>query len=114
MTEGDRLEREFGLVRAHTLIGRALLLGGRAPEALQEFDTALFAGVRLRQEAGMARAPDFAWLGTAPASFRLAAPEWLGAAVAAMELHDAAGRWSVAGERRRHRDARGRWPRRDR
>ncbi|GAA4690551.1 tetratricopeptide repeat protein [Phytohabitans rumicis] len=92
---GDRLEREFGLVRTHTLIGRALLLGGQPGTALDEFDTALFAAERLREEAGIA-GTDFSWLASAPESFRQAAPEWLGAAVAAMELHDAAGKWSVA------------------
>lgn len=96
-TGGDRLEREFGIVRTHTLIGRALLLGGRAGEALEEFDAALFAAERLREEAGIA-GTDFSWLAFAPESFRLAAPEWLGAAVGAMELHDAAGRWSVAAD----------------
>jgi tetratricopeptide (TPR) repeat protein len=93
----DELERAFGELRAHSLIGRALLLGGRPDEALQEFDTALFAGEQLRQAAGIS-GTDFDWLARAPASFRLAAPEWLGSAVAAMELHDAAGAWHIAAD----------------
>ncbi|MDG4832560.1 tetratricopeptide repeat protein [Solwaraspora sp. WMMD1047] len=97
VTEGDSLEREFGLVRSHALIGRALLLDGRPDQALSEFDTALFAAERLREEAGTA-GTDFFWLSTAPPSFRLAAPEWLGAAVGAMELHDAAGAWGIAAD----------------
>ena len=40
----DALEREFGKLRAHTLVGRALLLGGRPSDALVEFDAALFLG----------------------------------------------------------------------
>jgi tetratricopeptide (TPR) repeat protein len=94
---GDRLEREFGVVRAHALIGRALLLARRSEEALAEFDAALFSAERLREEAGIA-GTDFSWLALAPESFRQAAPEWLSAAVAAMELHDAAGRWGIAGD----------------
>jgi tetratricopeptide (TPR) repeat protein len=94
---GDPLERDFGLVRTHTLIGRALLLGGHPGAALEEFDTALFAAERLREQAGIA-GTDFAWLAVAPESFRQAAPEWLGAAVAAMELHDAAGKWAIAAD----------------
>jgi tetratricopeptide (TPR) repeat protein len=97
IAQGDPRERGFGLVRTHTLIGRALLLGGHPDEALEEFDTALFAAERLREEAGIA-GTDFAWLGVAPESFRQAAPEWLGAAVAAMELHDAAGKWAIAAD----------------
>jgi hypothetical protein len=93
----DELERAFGEVRAHSLVGRALLLGGRPDAALEHFDAALFAGERLRQGAGI-RGTDFAWLAQAPASFRLAAPEWLGSAVAAMELHDAAGTWHIAAD----------------
>ena len=56
------------------MIGRAILLSGRrdrdvAAEALTEFDTALFAAERLREDAGIAGA-DFGWL----------EPCWLGAA----------------------------------
>jgi hypothetical protein len=94
---GDALEREFGEVRAHSLIGRAMLLGGRGGGALAEFDAALFAGERLREAHGLS-GTDFGWLERAPRSFRLAAPEWLGSAVAAMELHDAAGSWGIAAD----------------
>lgn len=94
---GDRLERAFGLVRTRTLLGRALLLAGQADSALTQFDAALFAAEELREAEGIA-GTDFTWLATAPNSFRLAAPEWLGAAVGAMELHDAAGKWGVAGD----------------
>jgi len=97
ISQGDPRERDFGLVRTHTLIGRALLLGGHPGEALEEFDTALFAAERLREQAGIT-GTDFAWLAVAPESFRQAAPEWLGAAVAAMELHDAAGKWAIAAD----------------
>jgi tetratricopeptide (TPR) repeat protein len=93
----DELERGFGEVRAQVLIGRALLLGGSADRAVEAFDDALFAAERLREGAGLG-GTDFAWLARAPESFRLAAPEWLGAAVAAMELHDAAGSWPVAAD----------------
>jgi hypothetical protein len=93
----DPVEAEFGQVRARTLLGRALLLGGRPDQALEEFDGALFIGERLREAAGVG-GTDFRWLARVPESFRQAAPEWLGAAVGAMELHDAAGTWDVAAD----------------
>jgi tetratricopeptide (TPR) repeat protein len=97
ITGGDQLERDFGIVRTHALIGRALLLGGRADEAMAEFDQALFAAERLREATGVP-GTDFSWLAGVPGSFRQAAPEWLGAAVAAMELHYAAGDWDIAAD----------------
>lgn len=97
LADGDQLERDFGVVRAHALIGRALLLGGRAEDALTEFDEALFAAERLRESTGVA-GTDLSWLAVVPQGFRQAAPEWLGAAVAAMELHYAAGNWDVAAD----------------
>lgn len=96
-SDGDRVERDFGVVRTHALIGRALLLGGRAEDAMVEFDEALFGAERLREQSGVA-GTDFSWLAVVPESFRQAAPEWLGAAVAAMELHFAAGDWSIAAD----------------
>jgi hypothetical protein len=94
---GDGWERDFGPVRARALLGRALLMSGRRAQAVEEFDAALFAAEALRERTGLS-GTDFAWLTSAPPSFRLAAPEWLGAAVGAMELHDAEGRWRVAAD----------------
>jgi tetratricopeptide (TPR) repeat protein len=98
----DPVERDFGVVRAHTGLGCCLLAlclrdSVRYQDALEEFDAALFTAERVREEAGI-EATDFSWLARAPQSFQLAAPEWISSAVCAMELHDAAGRWDVAAD----------------
>lgn len=98
----DPAERDFGVVRAHTGLGCCLLilsLLGKATcaDALEEFDAALFTAEGVRERVGI-DATDFSWLAMAPPSFRQAAPEWMSAAVGAMELHDAAGNWSIAAD----------------
>jgi tetratricopeptide (TPR) repeat protein len=94
----DPVERDLGLARAHFHLGRSLLVLATSQEALGEIDKGLFIVERVRQEAGVREVTDYSWLGNAPQSFRLIAPDWIAAATCAMELHNAAGRFSVAAD----------------
>jgi tetratricopeptide (TPR) repeat protein len=98
----DPVERDFGIVRAHTGLGYCLLAlclrsSAMYQDALDEFDAALFMAEGLREQAGI-EATEFSWLADAPQSFRHVAPEWISAAVCAMELHEAAGRRDIAAD----------------
>jgi tetratricopeptide (TPR) repeat protein len=94
----DLVERDLGLARAHFFLGRCLLSMTTSDDALAEIDSGLVTAERVRLGAGIPAATDFFWLATAPRSFQLIAPDWIAAAVCAMELHDAAGRWDVAAD----------------
>jgi tetratricopeptide (TPR) repeat protein len=94
----DRVERDLGLARTQFHLGRCLLeIGPGYTEGLAEIDTGLFAAERTREQQGIT-ATDFSWLGKAPRSFQLIATDWIGAAVCAMEMHDAAGRFDIAAD----------------
>jgi hypothetical protein len=94
----DRVERDLGLARTQFHLGRCLLeIGPGYTDGLAEIDTGLFAAERVRERQGIT-AKDFSWLAKAPRSFQLIATDWISAAVCAMELHDAAGRFDIAAD----------------
>jgi tetratricopeptide (TPR) repeat protein len=94
----DTVERDLGLARAHFHLGRCLLeLSPGTGDGLEEIDAGLFVAERVRQEQGIT-AKDVSWLVLAPLSFQLIATDWIAAAVCAMELHDAAGRFDIAAD----------------
>jgi hypothetical protein len=91
----DQAELGIGLARARFQLGRCLLKTGAPADGLAEID----AGLETAAGAlGRLRVPAHApgWLGTAPRYVQLAAPDWAAAAVRAMTLHAAAGRWESA------------------
>ena len=91
----DPAELGIGLARARFHLGRCLLKTGAPADGLAEID----AGLELAAGAlDRLRVPVHApgWLGTAPRYLQLAAPDWAAAAVRAMTLHAAAGRWESA------------------
>lgn len=91
----DLAERDVGLARARFRLGRCLLKVGTAADGLAETD----AGLALADEATKrlgAGVRDPGWLGTAPRYVQLTAPDWAAAAVRAMTLHSAAGRYDSA------------------
>ena len=91
----DPAERDFGLARARFHLGRCLLKSGAAADGLAEIDAGLeLAAAALDRLPVSVCAP--CWLGTAPRYLQLAAPEWAAAAVRAMALHEADGRWELA------------------
>jgi tetratricopeptide (TPR) repeat protein len=91
----DPAERDVGLARARFHLGRCLLKTGAEADGLAETDAGLAlaegAARRLRVPG---RGPR--WLATAPRYLQLAVPDWAAAAVRAMTLHAAAGRWDSA------------------
>lgn len=91
----DPAELGIGLARARFHLGCCLLKTGAAAEGLAEIDAGLELGAaaldRLRVPVD---APG--WLGVAPRYLQLAAPDWAAAAVRAMTLHAAVGRWESA------------------
>lgn len=91
------VEEDHRKARAHFHRGLRLVAQGRVTEGLEAVDAGLFAAERARQQAGVS-GHDFSWLRSAPRSLRLIAPDWTAAAVCAMRLHDAAGRFQVAAD----------------
>jgi hypothetical protein len=91
----DQEERDIGLARARFHLGRCLLATGMDEDGLAETETGLELAAdvldRLRVPA-----PVPGWLAESPSYLQLAAPDWAAAAVRAMTLHDAAGRWPQA------------------
>jgi hypothetical protein len=91
----DQAERGIGLARAHFHLGRCLLKTGASADGLAEIDAGLeLAAGALEKLRLPVHAPG--WLGTAPRYLQLAAPDWAAAAVRAMTLHAAGGRWESA------------------
>ena len=91
----NQAERDLGLARARFHLGRCLLKTGAATDGLAETDD----GLALAADAvELLRVPVHGpgWLAMAPRSLQLAAPDWAAAAVRAMTLHAAAGRWESA------------------
>jgi len=91
----DLAERDLGLARAHFHLGRCLLKTGAESGGLAETDTGLAVAELALDRLRLATcAPG--WLITAPRYVQLAVPDWAAAAVRAMTLHSAAGRWESA------------------
>jgi tetratricopeptide (TPR) repeat protein len=91
----DQAGLGIGLARARFHLGRCLLKTGASADGLAEIDAGLeIAADALGRLHVTAHAPG--WLGTAPRYVQLAAPDWAAAAVRAMTLHAAAGRWESA------------------
>ena len=91
----DAAERDLRLARARFHLGRCLLKTGAAADGLAEID----AGLHLAAGAlDRLRIPvrGHGWLGAAPRYVQLAAQDWAAAAVRAMTLHAADGRWEQA------------------
>jgi tetratricopeptide (TPR) repeat protein len=84
--------RDAALARAFFYLGRCLLRSGAAIEGLAYTDAGL--GVAEALPAGTHRDPG--WLSGAPRMVQALAPDWVAAAVRAMALHAAAGRWPAA------------------
>jgi len=91
----DAGQRDLGLARAHSHLGRCLLAAGQAEDGLAETEAGLelAAGVLDRLQLQTSAA---GWLVAAPRYLQLAAPDWAAAAVRAMTLHAEAGRWQPA------------------
>jgi hypothetical protein len=91
----DAAERDLGLARARFHLGRCLLKTGATADGLAELDAGLELGDRaldrLRVPTGTRD-----WLAAAPRYLQLAVPDWGAAAVRAMTLHAAGGRWEKA------------------
>ena len=93
----DQAERDLGLARARFHLGRCLLKMGAAADALAETDAGLtLAADAVERLQVPVRGPG--WFAMAPRSLQLAAPDWAAAAIRAMTLHAAAGRWQSAAE----------------
>lgn len=91
----DSAERDVGLARARFHLGRCLLKTGATAGGLAETDAGLTLADAAAERLGVSvRGPG--WLGTAPRYLQLAAPDWAAAAVRAMTLHAAAGRYDSA------------------
>jgi tetratricopeptide (TPR) repeat protein len=91
----NQAERDLGLARARFHLGRCLLKTGAAADGLAETD----AGLALAADAvERLRVPVCVpgWFAMAPRSLQLAALDWAAAAVRAMTVHAAAGRWESA------------------
>lgn len=91
----DAAERDLRLARARFHLGRCLLKTGASADGIAEID----AGLDLAATAlDRLRLPvrGRGWLGVAPRYVQLAAPDWAAAAVRAMTLHAAGGRWERA------------------
>ena len=91
----DTEERDLGLARARFHLGSCLLKTEMDEDGLAETEAGLELAAavldRLQpQDAGPG------WLVEAPRYLQLAAPDWAAAAVRAMTLHAAAGRWQQA------------------
>jgi tetratricopeptide (TPR) repeat protein len=117
-------ERDFGLARARFYLGGCLLKTGARHPGLAQLDTGLADAERAWRHLRRTHAPavkvplqtrdngesgepeghrepasaarQVPWLWTAPRFVQLGAPDWATAAVRAMTLHAAAGRWGNA------------------
>src|SRR6185437_8783644 len=91
----DTEERDLGLARARFHLGSCLLKTEMGEDGLAETE----AGLELASDVLDRLQPQDAgpgWLVGAPRYLQLAAPDWAAAAVRAMTLHAAAGRWQQA------------------
>ncbi|MGH3166888.1 MAG: hypothetical protein ACRDN0_13505 [Trebonia sp.] len=89
--------RDLGRARARFHLGRCLLKTGARDEGLAQIDSGLADAERAWERLGLS-ADDLNWLSGAPECVQVAAPDWLTAAVRAMTLHAAAGRWENAAQ----------------
>jgi tetratricopeptide (TPR) repeat protein len=87
--------RDLGRARARFHLGRCLLKTGDRDAGLAQIESGL-ADAELAWERLDLSDESPAWLSGAPECVQLAAPDWATAAVRAMVLHAAAGRWAAA------------------
>jgi hypothetical protein len=87
--------RDLARARARFHLGRCLLKTGGRIEGLDQIQAGLADAERAWERLGLS-ADSMSWLSGAPECVRLAAPDWATAAVRAMTLHAAAGRWENA------------------
>jgi hypothetical protein len=91
----DTEERDLGLARARFHLGRCLLKTGMDEDGLAESQAGLELAADVLDRLQVRTAVP-GWLVAAPRYLQLAAPDWAAAALRAMTLHAAAGRWQQA------------------
>jgi hypothetical protein len=90
-------QRDLGRARARFHLGRCLLKTGGRDEGLAQIQAGLADAERAWDRLGLS-AEGLNWLSGAPEYVQLAAPDWTAAAVRAMTLRAAAGRWGSAAQ----------------
>jgi tetratricopeptide (TPR) repeat protein len=91
----DPDERDLGLARARFHLGRCLLETGTEADGLAETEAGLELAADVLDRLALP-VTAAGWLAASPRYLQLAAPEWAAAAVRAMTLHAAAGRFEQA------------------